>query len=141
MYLGCTKMTREIESTFVLGDIYGAYKALVQRFIRPNFDYEKDSLIQLGDVVDGHSEVYECVEELLKIKNLIAIKGDHDEWFNEFIQTDFHPISWVYGGKGTIESYLKYKDGNRICIAKGSGFKTSLNSSDIPPRHRQFFQN
>lgn len=141
MSLACKKMTRQTGRTFVLGDIHGAYKALVQCLERSNFDYEKDTLIQLGDVVDGHSEVYECVEELLKIKNLIAIKGNHDEWFNEFIQTDFHPVSWAYGGKGTIESYLKYKDGKRVCIAKGSGFKTSLNSSDIPPHHRQFFQN
>jgi len=126
---------------FVMGDLHGAHKALVQCLQRCEFDYQHDLLIQLGDVVDGHSEVYECVEELLKIKNLIAIKGNHDAWFNEFIQTDLHPVSWAYGGNGTIQSYLKYKDGPRVCIPKGSGYKTSLNSSDIPPHHRQFFQN
>ncbi|OPC72643.1 phosphoesterase [Elizabethkingia miricola] len=125
---------------FVMGDIHGAYKALVQCLQRSGFDYHNDTLIQLGDIADGHNEVYECVEELLKIKNLIAIKGNHDAWFQEFIQTDFHPVSWNYGGKGTIESYLKYKDGPKVCFSKGSGFKTSLNSSDIPPLHRQFFQ-
>ena len=127
--------------TFVMGDLHGAFGALIQCLLRSGFDYQNDTLIQLGDVADGHIEVYECVEELLKIKNLIAIKGNHDEWFNEFIRTDFHPVSWTYGGKGTIESYLKYKDGNKVCISTGSGFKTSLNSSDIPPHHRQFFQN
>jgi len=126
---------------FVMGDIHGGYKALIQCLKRSDFDYENDTLIQVGDVADGHDEVYECVEELLKIKNLIAIKGNHDAWFDEFIKTDFHPASWTYGGKGTIESYLKYKDGPKVCFSRGSGFKTSLNSSDIPPLHRQFFQN
>lgn len=123
-----------------MGDIHGAYKALVQCLDRSNFDYDNDLLIQLGDVADGHNEVYECVDELLKIKNLIAIKGNHDDWFAEFIETDFHPLSWAYGGKGTVLSYLKYKEGTKVCFAKGEGFKTSLNSSDIPPLHRQFFQ-
>lgn len=127
--------------TFIMGDLHGAYPALTQCLNRSGFDYENDTLIQVGDVADGHNEVYECVEELLKIKNMIAIKGNHDAWLLEFIKTDFHPVSWTYGGKGTIESYLRYKDGPKICFSRGSGFKTSLNSSDIPPLHRQFFQN
>ena len=36
--------------TFVIGDIHGAYKALLQCFERSGFDYEKDHLIVLGDV-------------------------------------------------------------------------------------------
>ncbi|EFK36145.1 MULTISPECIES: metallophosphoesterase [Chryseobacterium] len=133
-------MKKQKGQTFIIGDLHGAYKALIQCLNRSAFDYQNDTLIQLGDVADGHNEVYECVEELLKIKNLIAIKGNHDAWFQEFIQTDFHPVSWNYSGKGTIESYLKYKDGPKVCFSKGSGFKTSLNSSDIPPLHRQFFR-
>jgi len=51
--------------TFVMGDIHGAYRALVQCLQRSGFDYQYDILIQLGDIVDGHDEVFECVEELL----------------------------------------------------------------------------
>lgn len=54
--------------TFAMGDIHGAHKALVQCLERCNFNNEIDTLIQLGDVADGWSETYECVEELLKIK-------------------------------------------------------------------------
>lgn len=133
-------METKSHRTFVMGDLHGSYKALIQCLERSDFDYENDVLIQLGDVVDGHNEVYECVEELLKIKNLIPIKGNHDEWFNEFIRTDYHPVLWQYGGKNTILSYLKYKDGPKICLSKGGRIKTSLVSSDIPPHHRQFFQ-
>ena len=67
--------------TFVIGDIHGNYRGLMQCLERSNFDYDKDTLISLGDVVDGHSESYEVVEELLKIKNLIAIKGNDSYGF------------------------------------------------------------
>ncbi|WLD24333.1 metallophosphoesterase [Flavobacterium dauae] len=128
--------------TFVMGDIHGAHRALVQCLKRSNFDYEKDVLIQLGDVADGHRYVYECVEELLKIRNLIAIKGNHDIWLLEFIENDFHPVYWTYGGKGTILSYLEHKkEGKKICLASGSGYKTSLSSTDIPAAHQAFFRN
>ncbi len=102
---------------WVMGDIHGAYKALVQCLERSAFDYEKDVLIQLGDVTDGYPDVYDCIEKLLKIKNLIAIKGNHDDWFKEFIETDFHPFYWTYGGKGTLISYLKIagKEGRYFC--------------------------
>ncbi|MET0786893.1 MAG: metallophosphoesterase, partial [Paenisporosarcina sp.] len=63
--------------TFALGDVHGNYKGLMQCLKRSGFNNEKDTLIQLGDVVDGFSESFECVEELLKIKNLISIRGNH----------------------------------------------------------------
>ena len=106
---------------------------------RSGFNYQNDVLIQLGDIVDGYEQTYECVEELLKIKNLIAIKGNHDDWFESFLQTDFHPGYWNYGGKATITSYLEHACKPVVCFPSASGYKTSLNSSDIPAGHRQFF--
>ncbi|WP_130855681.1 metallophosphoesterase [Olivibacter jilunii] len=126
--------------TYVIGDIHGGFKALNQCLQRADIDYKNDTVIQLGDVVDGYGEVFECVEELLKIKNLIAIKGNHDEWFNEFLQTDFHPGFWNYGGKGTIISYLKHTQKNGVYFPTNTGFKTSLTSSDIPASHKKFFR-
>jgi serine/threonine protein phosphatase 1 len=100
--------------TFVIGDIHGGYKALVQVLERARFDYENDKLISLGDVVDGWSETAESIEELMKIKNLIYIKGNHDEWVERFLKQflDVGPSSsmqmWaVQGGESTIYSYEK----------------------------------
>lgn len=84
--------------TFVMGDIHGAYQALLQCLQRAGFDNEKDTLIQLGDVTDGYGQVYECVEALLGIKHLIPLIGNHDDWLGTFIKTDFHPQYWNYGG-------------------------------------------
>ena len=63
---------------YVIGDIHGNYKALVQVLKKSKFDYKKDTLILIGDVVDGYNESYEVVEELIKIKNKVFILGNHD---------------------------------------------------------------
>ena len=128
--------------TIVCGDIHGAHKALVQCLERSNFNKDEDTLIQLGDVCDGWSEVYECVEELLSIKNLICIKGNHDEWFHAFLRSPngMHPDQWIQGGEGTLKSYTK-KLGFGYGGTKYHGFHTGMHCSDIPESHLNFFLN
>lgn len=134
-------------ATFVIGDIHGAHKALVQCLQRCNFDYEKDTLITLGDICDGWEDVYNCVEELLKIDNRIDIRGNHDEPFLEFIESGIHPWKWAQGGHATAKSYGKLL-GDKFIIQKGSasmwdsdgGFIANLNSGDIPLAHKEFFR-
>jgi serine/threonine protein phosphatase 1 len=50
--------------TLVIGDIHGNYKGLLQCLERCQFDNENDTLISVGDVVDGHSQSFEVVEKL-----------------------------------------------------------------------------
>lgn len=113
-----------MSKTFVMGDIHGNYRALKQCLERSNFNNEEDTLIQLGDVVDRGIESYECVEELLTIKNLITIKGNHDEWFNEFIKTKHHGSGWHNGSETTRDSY---------------SFNEALKI--VPESHKKFFNN
>ncbi|NJK86327.1 MAG: hypothetical protein HC906_10500 [Bacteroidales bacterium] len=54
--------------TFVIGDIHGAFKALVQCLERSEFDYEHDKLICLGDVCDGWPEVKDVMTNCLRYK-------------------------------------------------------------------------
>ena len=123
-----------------MGDIHGNYRALVQCLDKVQFDFTSDTLIQLGDIADGYNEVYECVELLLKIENLIAIRGNHDEWFNEFIQTGIHPDNWEQGGKSTAYSYLKLIGKEDSIMRAGNGYISELNPADIPERHQLFFR-
>lgn len=93
---------------FVMADIHGNYRGLIQCLERSNFDYENDTLIQLGDVADGWSEVSECVDKLLEIKNLISIRGNHDVWVYDWLKLGVQPILWTeQGGKATLHSYVK----------------------------------
>lgn len=125
---------------FAMGDLHGAHKALLQCLARSSFDDQLDQLIQLGDVVDGYPDVYECVEELLKVKNLIVLKGNHDDWFQGFLDTGFHEAYWTYGGKGTLISYLNHSGKKGQIRSAGRGYKTSLGVKDIPEAHKTFFE-
>ena len=96
--------------TYIIGDIHGEFDKLMACLSSVNFDYENDKLIQLGDVVDRGSDSYMCIEELLKIKNLIAIQGNHDEcWFNSLLNgTVERGELWKQGAMQTYQSYLDH---------------------------------
>lgn len=92
--------------TFVMGDIHGAHRALVQCLERAQFDYENDRLIVLGDVCDGWPETKQSIDELLRIKKLIYILGNHDYWTLEWMNyNDQKPLWTRQGGAATLASY------------------------------------
>jgi serine/threonine protein phosphatase 1 len=124
---------------FVMGDLHGAHRALLQCLDRAKFNKKRDTLIQLGDVADGHEEVYECVETLLRLPNLVSIMGNHDEWFREYLDTGYHPTEWTMGGAATARSYLRRIGKKRQLFRSGIGYTTDLDPKDIPQAHRAFF--
>lgn len=94
--------------TFVIGDIHGNNKGLLQCLERSGFDNSQDKLIQLGDVADGWPEVSECVDTLLGIRDLVAIRGNHDVWVYDWLKFGRTPLLWTeQGGKATLESYVR----------------------------------
>lgn len=93
---------------FVIGDIHGSNKALLQVLEKSGFDKESDLLISLGDIADGWDEVPECVDTLLSIKNLIAIRGNHDVWCYDWFEYGRTPLIWTQqGGKATLDAYVR----------------------------------
>ncbi len=101
--------------TFLMGDIHGMYDKLMACLQAVNFDYTNDKLIQLGDVVDRGPDSYLVVEELLKIKNLIAIRGNHDDCWMQglpFYREDYQNQIEVFslynqGARETLQSYTR----------------------------------
>ncbi|MDA3832654.1 MAG: metallophosphoesterase [Spirochaetales bacterium] len=92
--------------TFVIGDIHGAYRALLQCLERAEFDYADDHLIVLGDVCDGYPEVNLVIDELLKIEHCAMIIGNHDLWALDWALYGRTPRIWTsQGGNRTIASY------------------------------------
>lgn len=97
--------------TFVMGDLHGGHKALLQVLDRAKFDYEKDTLISLGDIADGMSDVVECFEELMKIKNMTMVRGNHDNWLLDYLRFEETPEIWItQGGRNSFESYQKHPE-------------------------------
>lgn len=94
--------------TFVIGDIHGAYTALMQCLASCGFNYFEDTLIVLGDVCDGWPETAQCFDELLKIKRVIYILGNHDHWTLEWARNGTAPDLWLQqGGSATVEGYTQ----------------------------------
>ncbi len=91
---------------FVVGDIHGAYRALTELFKKVKFDLQKDQLIILGDVVDGWSQSKECIDLLLRVRNRIVIRGNHDEWAWKYYTNQYmEATTWLmHGGSATIQS-------------------------------------
>lgn len=83
---------------FVIGDIHGAHKALVQCLARSKFDPATDLLISLGDICDGWPEVNQVIDELLRIKNCKLILGNHDEWALRWMKNGWMDNIWTSQG-------------------------------------------
>ncbi|MFY9243351.1 MAG: metallophosphoesterase family protein [Polaribacter sp.] len=95
--------------TFAIGDIHGGLKALLQVLNKLEIT-EKDTLIFMGDYVDGWSESAQVIEFLIHLSkkiNCIFIKGNHDIWCENWLknENDVNPSWFMHGGKQTMESY------------------------------------
>ncbi len=99
-------MMGDYKRRFVVGDIHGAYKAFTDCLKAVRFDYENDLLVCLGDVCDGWPETKPAINEMLKIKNLVYILGNHDKWAFQWFLSKKAPDLWLsQGGNATRFSY------------------------------------
>lgn len=134
--------------TYVLGDPHGGFKALKQCLKRCKFNYKKDTLICLGDIVDGWTESKQCVDELLKIKNLILVIGNHDcvDVKTELLTKDGWKKYTEINKKDTIYSFNTEKNVgewtkiNNMIIKKYKGEMIKIQNQHIDmlvtPSHR-----
>lgn len=105
--------------TLVIGDIHGALRAMKQVLEASCFDYQADRLICLGDAADGWPDVRPCFDELLKIKNLVYILGNHDWWLLQWFKTGRKQSIWTsQGGRASLDSYLEIPEDQRQEIIK-----------------------
>ena len=92
--------------TYVIGDIHGAYRALLQCFQASGFNEKKDRLIVIGDVCDGYPDTRQCIDELLNLKYCDLVIGNHDIWALDWALCGHTPEIWTsQGGNRTIASY------------------------------------
>ena len=110
---------------FAVGDIHGGLKALIQVLNKIEIK-DEDTLIFIGDYVDGWSESAQVIQFLMELSqkiNCVFIKGNHDMWCENWLKSDdVSPIWYMHGGKETIESYAPF-------------------SEDEKKNHLEFFEN
>ncbi|GAB5417555.1 MAG: metallophosphoesterase family protein [Crocinitomicaceae bacterium] len=97
-----------MKRTLVIGDIHGGLKALLQVLERAQVS-EEDTLIFLGDYVDGWSQsagVMDYLIQLQRRQSCIFIKGNHDAWCEDWLRTGKPFPLWLqHGGQSTLDSY------------------------------------
>lgn len=124
--------------TLVIGDIHGAYKALLQVLDKVQLR-ENDKLIFLGDYVDGWPESALVIEHLTALSEkylCIFIKGNHDIWCGAWLAGDEPDKTWLENrGMSTIMSYQDFDQTKRVHHA---GFFSDLIDYYIDENNRLF---
>ncbi|WP_418604541.1 metallophosphoesterase family protein [Hwangdonia sp.] len=102
--------------TFAIGDIHGGLKALIQLLNKMEIK-DEDTLIFMGDYVDGWSESAQVVAFLIDLSknfNCVFIKGNHDVWCENWLREDrVDPVWYMHGGKETIDSYAGFSEAKK----------------------------
>ena len=114
-----------MQKTYVIGDIHGGFKALLQVLDRASVSSD-DTLIFLGDYVDGWSETVEIIDFLINLNNkqrCIFIQGNHEELLLQWLKNgNDNPLWRQHGGESSIKAYLQI-------------------DSTVRQRHIDFFEN
>lgn len=67
------------ENVYVVGDLHGCYDLLMQRLHEQQFNFDKDLLISVGDLVDRGKQNVECANLLLE-PWFKAVRGNHEQF-------------------------------------------------------------
>jgi serine/threonine protein phosphatase 1 len=102
--------------TLVIGDIHGGLRALNQVLERAKVT-TNDTLIFLGDYVDGWSQSPQVLDFLINLnkkQNCIFIRGNHDELLLDWLignTENFDAEMWFkHGGEATVTAYSEVSE-------------------------------
>ena len=105
--------------TLVIGDIHGGLRAIHQIMERAIVT-SKDTLIFLGDYVDGWSQSPQVLDFLIDIgtkQNCIFLRGNHDELLLDWLTGNTENINetmWFkHGGEATVTAYATVSEAKK----------------------------
>jgi len=101
-----------------IGDVHGEFDKLhvvIQKIEAAGFDFKKDTLIQIGDVVDGGKNTEGCINYLMSLQeqhpdHVIVLMGNHEHMMIDAIVNNSRVYGsfdqwYKQGGKATARSY------------------------------------
>ena len=108
-----------MKRTLVVGDIHGGLRALHQIIERANVT-RNDTLIFLGDYVDGWSQSPNVIDYLIELnqqQNCIFIRGNHDKLLLDWLTNNDENIDegmWFkHGGEATVLAYATVSENKK----------------------------
>jgi serine/threonine protein phosphatase 1 len=114
---------------FAIGDIHGCYDALLSLMAKIEVDFERDTLVFIGDYIDRGMQSYQVVDYLIDLKqrhpNIVYLKGNHEEMLERYLAGEDRLTYLANGGQQTLESYLRQRAHNEAPL--------------FPPEHLDFY--
>lgn len=101
---------------YAISDLHGSYKALegVTAFLNnEKVDLNKDKLLLLGDYIDRGPDSLKVLEKIISLqekfgeRNIIALKGNHEELFLAWLKNPVNTLTLNNGGIQTVASFLQ----------------------------------
>ena len=93
---------------YVVGDIHGEFKKLLNQLIEIQFDFEKDRLFSVGDLVDRGRQSEEVLDWLSK-KWFFSVKGNHELFLHLWMTGELDDITYHING-GEWAMYASYEN-------------------------------
>lgn len=103
---------------FAIGDVHGAdrpLQELIDKLFREGMDLDEDTLVFVGDLVDGDIGVRKVVEQVRSLQwvfgedHVVVLRGNHEQLLIDGIDLPFyHPqfqLWYRQGGRNTAASY------------------------------------
>jgi len=101
--------------TFAIGDIHGCFQKLKGLMDRLDVNYDRDTLIFLGDYIDRGPDSFQVVEYLIHLKSrarhALFLKGNHEEMLGDYLAGLDRSLYLTNGGKAFFESYERQSGG------------------------------
>ena len=127
-----------LKRTLVIGDIHSGLQALKQVLQKATIT-NKDTLVFLGDYIDGWSEAVETINYLIQLKeeyNCVFLRGNHDELCYEWLTgAGDNPTWFMHGGEATMNSYVNITEEAKSMHLK---FYESLENYHLDTENRLF---
>lgn len=98
----------EYQKIFVVGDLHGCYDLLMNKLKEAEFDFKKDLLVAVGDLIDRGTQNLECLQ-LINETWFKTVRGNHEEMAINGINGNQQSL-WLYNGGGW---YFKLNDSDK----------------------------
>lgn len=100
----------EYPKIFVVGDLHGCYDLLMNKLKEAKFDFKKDLLVAVGDLIDRGAQSLECLR-LINETWFKTVRGNHEQMAINGINGNQQSLyAWMHNGGGW---YFKLNDSDK----------------------------
>ncbi|MDZ7628755.1 MAG: metallophosphoesterase [Parvularculaceae bacterium] len=96
---------------FVVGDLHGCIAEFDRLLRRIGFDFQKDRMFSVGDLVDRGPESMECLR-LLRESWFFAVKGNHEDMMLQAIECNLRAGAELWINNGGDWGIERFEDGD-----------------------------